>query len=55
MSLNYANYGYTLQHLGSAITGSFLFNPDIPISRKSRFGDPVWDWTDEHNARLKSG
>jgi hypothetical protein len=53
MSLNYADYGYTLQHLGSAITGSFPFNPDIPISRKSRFGDPVWDWTDEHNARFK--
>ncbi|HEY0375750.1 MAG TPA: tyrosine-type recombinase/integrase [Pyrinomonadaceae bacterium] len=53
MSLNYSNYGYTLQHLGSTITGSFLFNPNIPVSKKSRFGDPVWDWTDEHNARLK--
>jgi integrase len=53
MSLNYADYGYTLQHLGSVITASFPFNPDIPISKKSRFGDPVWDWTDEHNARLK--
>jgi hypothetical protein len=53
MYIKYADYGYTLEHLGSVITGSFLFNPDIPISRKSRFGDSVWDWTDEHNARLK--
>lgn len=53
MNLDYADYGYTLQHLGSVITANFLFNPDIPISRKSRFGDPIWDWTDEHNARLK--
>jgi integrase len=53
MYLNYADYGYTLKHLGSVITANFMFNPDIPVSRKSRFGDPVWDWTDEHNARLK--
>jgi hypothetical protein len=53
MSLSYADYGYTLKDLGSVITSSFLFNPDIPISRQSRFGDPVWDWNDEENRRLK--
>lgn len=53
MNLKYADYGYTLEHLGSVITADFPFNPDIPVSRKSRFGDPVWDWIDEHNARLK--
>lgn len=53
MPLNYADYGYTLQHLGSVITANFPFNPDIPVSQKSHFGDPVWDWTDEHNGRLK--
>ena len=53
MSLNYASYGYTLQHLGSIIAANFIFNPNIPVSKKSRFGDPVWDWSDEHNARLK--
>lgn len=53
MRLNYADYGYTLKHLGSAIAGNFLFNSDIPVSRKSRFGDAVWDWNDEHNGRLK--
>jgi integrase len=53
MRLNYADYGYTLQQLGSVITSTFIYTPDIPISRKSRFGDSVWDWTDEHNARLK--
>lgn len=53
MNLNYADYGYSLQHLGSVIAASFPFNPDIPVSRKSRFGDPVWDWTEEHNARFK--
>lgn len=53
MNLNFAEYGYTLEHLSSAITGSFQFNQDIPISQKSRFGDPVWDWTDEHNTRLR--
>lgn len=53
MYLSYANYGYTLKHLSSVTTADFLFNPDIPVSRKSCFGDPVWDWTDEHNARVK--
>lgn len=54
MSLNHADYGYTLEDLSSIITASFSFNPDIPVSRKSNFSDPVWDWTDEHNARLKA-
>jgi hypothetical protein len=49
----YADYGYKLEHVGSVITGNFLFNPNIPVSRKSFFGDRIWDWTDEHNARLK--
>jgi integrase len=53
MNLKYADYGYTLKNLGSVITADFLFNPDIPVSRKSSFGDSVWDWSDEHNARLK--
>jgi hypothetical protein len=53
MKLKYADYGYSLEHLSAITTAHFLFNPDIPVSRKSRFGDPVWDWTDEHNARLK--
>jgi hypothetical protein len=54
MSLSHADYRYTLEDLGSVITGRFLFNPDIPVSRKSIFSDSVWDWTDEHNPRLKA-
>src|SRR3712207_6735974 len=53
MNLNYADYGYTLQDIDSVINASFPFNPDIPVSRKSRFGDSMWDWTDEQNSRLK--
>lgn len=53
MNLQYADYGYTLQHLGSVITANFLFHSNIPVSRKSCFGDSIWDWTDEYNARLK--
>jgi hypothetical protein len=53
MNVNSIDYGYTVQDIESIINTNFLFNADIPISRKSRFGDPVWDWTDEHNARLK--
>jgi len=53
MNIKYSDYGYTLEHLGSVITATFLFNSNIPISRKSCFGDRVWDWTEEHNARLK--
>jgi hypothetical protein len=53
MSLKYADYGYTLKHLSEIITGSFLFNPQMPVSKKSCFSAGVWNWTDEHNGRLK--
>lgn len=35
------------------LSGSFVFNPELPVSKKSRFGDAVWDWTNEDDRRLK--
>lgn len=54
MKLKYKEDAYTLGNLNALLAGNFLFNPDTPISRKSRYGDKEWDWTDEENDRLKA-
>jgi integrase len=54
MKLKYQEDGCTLNDLNALLSGNFLFNPDTPVSRKSRYGDKEWDWTDEENDRLKA-
>src|SRR6267142_1931242 len=42
-----------LEDFGELESGTFLFNPSLPVSKKSRFGDRQWDYTNEENNRLK--
>lgn len=34
-------------------SGSFIFHPDLPVSKKSCFGDSKWDWSASEYLRLK--
>jgi integrase len=51
--LNYNDYGYDITHIDALANQNFLFDCNMPVSKKSKFGDGIWDWTDEHNLRLK--
>lgn len=54
MSLpNFTEYGYSIEDLASLENQTFNFNPELPISKSSKFGDAIWDWNEEHNARLR--
>jgi len=35
-------------------SGSFVFDPDLPISKHSVFGDESWNWSDTNNPRLNT-
>ncbi len=52
-SLNFKNYDYRQIKQAAVFNGDFVFNDNLPVSKKSFFSDPVWDWTDEDNQRLK--
>ncbi len=52
-SLNFKDYGYRQTKQETVLNGDFVFNDNLPVSKKSCFGDAVWDWTDEDNQRLK--
>lgn len=52
-SLNYKNYAYSQTEQKIVLNADFVFNDNLPVSKKSCFGDAVWDWTDESNQRLK--
>lgn len=34
------------------LTGTFVFSPDMPVSKLSRYGEDVWDYRDPDNKRL---
>ncbi|MEJ7849530.1 MAG: site-specific integrase [Pyrinomonadaceae bacterium] len=52
-NLNSKDYGYGQTKQETVLNGDFVFNDNLPMSKKSCFGDAVWDWTDEDNQRLK--
>ena len=45
MSLrSYAECGYDVKDLSSLENQTFIFASELPISKLSKFGDPIWDW-----------
>jgi len=45
--------GFVLDKQRALESGTFPFDPDLPVSKKSRFGSSKWDYSDESNLRLK--
>ncbi len=52
-SLNFKNNDYRQTKQETVLNGDFVFNDNLPVSKKSCFGDAVWDWTNDDNQRLK--
>lgn len=53
MTKGLAPAAYSLIEHRALVAGEFLFNPELRVSKKSRFEDGRWDWTIENNLRLK--
>jgi len=51
--LKYTELGYDIDDLNLIDNSIFHFHSNLPVSKSSKFGDSVWNWNIEHNARLK--
>jgi integrase len=53
MAKTSTNYAYAVADQQALVSGQFVFHPGLPVTEKSRFGDPEWNWFDEQNLRFK--
>jgi integrase len=48
-----SNYSFALDDQRAVVSGQFHFHADLPITERSRFGDPEWNWFTERNRRFR--
>ncbi len=53
MVKNLGEHAYSLDDHQAIVSGTFMFDPTLRVSERSKFGDDDWDWFDESNKRLK--
>lgn len=53
MAKKSAAYAYALENQQAVVSGQFEFDPDLPVSPRSRFQDSQWNWFDRNNLRFK--
>ncbi len=53
MAKKSAAYAYALEDQQALVSGQFEFDPDLPVTPRSRFQDSQWNWFDRNNPRFK--
>lgn len=53
MAKKSAAYAYALENQQAVVSGQFEFDPDLPVTPRSRFQDSQWNWFDRNNLRFK--
>lgn len=53
-NLKAKSYEDSIARTQSIMEGEIHFSDNLPVSRKSVFGDSVWDWNEEYNRKVKT-